>query len=243
MPSFWRVLNQVIDDADILVEVLDARDISGTRNKELEDKAAKRGKRLIFAINKCDLVDRERLDKEKKSLENSVYVSATERLGTAKLREHILKNSGSNRQVKVGIVGYPNTGKSSIINALVGREKAKASSESGFTKGMKYVKVSSRILLIDSPGVIPYREKDEKKHGSTGSVDHSKVKDAEAVVMRLLEEHKQTLLDFYSCDDGDIDHFLEHVASMYNFVKKGAEPNLDRAARKVIRDYQSGKIK
>ena len=56
---------------------------------------------------------------------------------------------------KVGVLGYPNTGKSSIINALKGRASAPTSPVSGYTKGMQWIRASKRMYLLDPPGVFP----------------------------------------------------------------------------------------
>ncbi|MFP4189435.1 MAG: GTPase [Candidatus Woesearchaeota archaeon] len=242
MPNFWRVLDKVIADADVIVEVLDSRSVSETRNREIEDKVLRSGKKLVLAMNKCDLVSKEKLEQYKKELENAVFVSAKDRHGTAILKDAILKIAGYPKSLNIGIVGYPNTGKSSLINSLVGRSRARSSPESGFTKGMQKIRLSSRITLIDTPGVIPYMEKDELKHGTIGSVDHSKVKDPESVFLDIFTKHKDAITRHYGTDAEDYDDFLEAIAGRFNYLKKGAEGDTTRAARKILKDWQSGKI-
>ena len=65
MASFWNIVNKVIRESDILLEVLDARMVKETRNKEIEDKVKKSGKILIYVINKCDLVEKPTLERYK----------------------------------------------------------------------------------------------------------------------------------------------------------------------------------
>jgi ribosome biogenesis GTPase A len=157
MNSYWAIVNKVIRDADILLEVLDARSVDASRNEEVEDKVREAGKTLIYVVNKCDLVDKRTMEKMKKKLKPSVFVSATERLGTSYLREEIMKRAPKGA-FKVGVLGYPNTGKSSIINSLKGRSSARASSVSGFTHGCQNVRISQRFMLIDSPGRVKARD-------------------------------------------------------------------------------------
>ncbi len=57
MPSFWRHVNQVLREADLIIEVLDARLINETRNRELELKVTNLGKKLLYVVNKSDLVN------------------------------------------------------------------------------------------------------------------------------------------------------------------------------------------
>ena len=244
MPNFWRMVDGVIEEADILLEVLDSRSVDKTRNIEIENKVRYSGKTLIYVFNKCDLVDIEKLKLLKKDLKPSVFVSAKDFEGTKKLREAILKNSGSKKTVFVGVLGYPNTGKSSIINALAGKASAKTSNESGFTKGMQYIRVSQRIKLIDTPGVIPYLEKNENKHGFTSAVDSSKVKDPEGVVFDLMETHPSLVECFYGVEEcSDPSDVLDLVSIKLGHLKKGGIPDSKRTARMILKDWQTGKLK
>ena len=150
MSNYWRLVNKVIDSASILLEILDARNVDETRNKEIENKVAKSGKVLIYVINKCDLVEKDDVEKISKTLHPCVFVSAKEMLGTRLLRQEIMKNAPKDK-FSVGVLGYPNTGKSSIINALKGRASAPTSPVSGYTKGIQLIKITQRMYLIDTP--------------------------------------------------------------------------------------------
>src|SRR3989344_341880 len=171
MTTYWTLVKEVIHRADILLEVLDARLPDETRNPELEGKIKEIGKKIIFVMNKSDLVSQDIMEKEKKRLQKispTVFVSSKLHQGTKMLREEILKNV-SKDQIKVGVLGYPNVGKSSIINVLKGKKSAPTSSFSGYTKGLMDVRITSRIMLVDTPGVIPYMERNEFKHALIGT--------------------------------------------------------------------------
>ena len=118
MVNYWKIVNEVIRRSDIIILVLDARYIEDTRNKELEDKIIRSEKPILYVINKCDLVPREE-HKYIKSLNPSIYISAKDHLGTANLRKKIMITAQDvkTEMIHVGIVGYPNVGKSSIINS------------------------------------------------------------------------------------------------------------------------------
>src|SRR3989344_8471730 len=139
MPSFWRHVNKVLVNSDIIIEVLDARMIEETRNMEIEEKIERLGKKILYVITKCDLADIKKLEEERKRLRPSVFISSTEKLGTTILKKKILELCHGERVV-VGVVGYPNVGKSSLINALSGRGSARTSAQSGFTKGLQKIR-------------------------------------------------------------------------------------------------------
>ena len=248
MPSsFWRVVNEVMKESDILLEVLDSRLVEQTRNREIEDKARKIRKPLIYVINKCDLVEKGEMEKLKKQLTPSVFVSATQRLGTTILIHEIIKQTNlltkKPKKVIIGVLGYPNTGKSSLINMLAGRARAKTSPISGYTKGKQMVKLQKGIYLMDTPGVLPYRESDSTKEIIIASKDQTKLSEPDLAVMELIRRFKGSIESYYGVKTNeDPEKVLESIAIKYNRVKKGGEPDIDVIARKILQDWQRGKI-
>jgi ribosome biogenesis GTPase A len=241
MPSFWRHVNTVLKEADLIIQVLDARMIEETRNSELEEKVYASGKVLLYVVTKCDLVPRGTLDPIKRVLVPAVFISATEHHGTTILKKKILELSRG-ESVTVGVVGYPNVGKSSLINALAGRKVARTSSESGFTKGLQKIKVDNKIMLLDTPGVFPAGEKDTVKHGRTGAVDYARIKDPEMAALRLIEDEMEVVEGYYGVYGEEADDILIEIALKYKKLSKGGKPNLEVTARMVLRDWQKGKM-
>ncbi len=244
--GFWKIVNKVIDRSDILLEVLDARMVEKTRNEEIEDKIKFSGKPIIYVINKCDLVNKEEVERYKNKMRPCVFISATKRLGTTILLHEIIMQSNflkKDGRVVVGVLGYPNTGKSSVINVLAGRHSVRTSPISGYTKRPQLVKMRDKLYLMDTPGVFAYMERDEKKHSIIAAKDESKIKDPDLTVMNLMREFEGMVEAFYEVKKSkDPEKTLTEIAIKYNRLKKGGEPDTQVMARKILQDWQSGRM-
>ncbi|KAK1055523.1 GTPase required for pre-60S ribosomal subunit nuclear export and maturation [Friedmanniomyces endolithicus] len=161
----WNELYKVIDSSDVVIHVLDARDPLGTRCRSVEkyirDEAPH--KHLLFILNKCDLVRTSVAAKWVKLLSQeyptlAFHASLTNSFGKGTLISLLRQFSSlhSNRkQISVGFIGYPNTGKSSIINTLRKKKVCKTAPIPGETKVWQYITLMKRIYLIDCPGIVP----------------------------------------------------------------------------------------
>jgi ribosome biogenesis GTPase A len=109
------------------------------------------------------------------------FVSCTKHRGIKNLRDKIkqmsksVKKNENNKfdRIQVGIIGYPNTGKSSITNSLIGRMSASVGAEAGHTKGIQKLRMTKDILILDSPGVIP--KEDYSLHEQEKIIKHERV--------------------------------------------------------------------
>jgi ribosome biogenesis GTPase A len=243
MANFWKVVNEVMRKSDVIMLVLDARFVEDTRNIELEDKIAKSGKPILYVINKCDLALQSDLDKTK-SIRPSVYISAKDHLGTTLLRKKIMMIAMpiKHETIHVGIVGYPNVGKSSIINALSGRASAKVSNVSGYTKNKQHVRVSKKLVLIDTPGVIPYMEKDNYKQALIGTINVAKIKNPDLLVMSIMENNPGLIERKYDVKSDEYKEIvLENIAKKRGVLLKGGVPDIRRMAEMILQNLQKVK--
>jgi ribosome biogenesis GTPase A len=247
MANYWKLVNDVIFQSDVLLLLLDARLVEETRNDEIEHKVKLRNKPLIYVITKCDLIPKEQLEHYKKELNPCVIVSSIKHFGTTMLRDRILieaKRAGiTDRLVKVGVLGYPNVGKSSLINSMKGRHVASTSIQSGHTRSVQEIRSDNRIMFWDTPGVIPYREKDRVKHALIGTIDFTKARDPEMAIIGLMAKFPKRIELFYGVDEKeDKDETIEEIAVKRNVLKKGGKPDSVRMARLILKDWQKGLI-
>lgn len=250
--KYPSLLNSIIQNSDIILEVLDARFPEETRNFEIENEIKKKNKIIIYILNKSDLVEKEKLMKFK--LYPHAAISCIQREGTKKLRDFIKRLSKpilkKKEKVFVGVIGYPNTGKSSLINALIGKSSARTASQAGFTKGIQKLRLAEKISLLDSPGVIPEKEyssiAQEKitRHAIVGGRSYSQIKDPEIVAADLMKKYPGVLEKFYKIHaDGDPEFLIENLGREKRFMKRGGEIDEDKTARFILKDWQEGKIR
>jgi hypothetical protein len=243
------LLENLIDISDIILEIFDARFPKEMQNKEIEKLIKAKGKQIIYVLNKSDLTR-----KRDKSLNPRVFVSCKNRTGITELRNmikqeaHKVRTKGNYQFVQVGVIGYPNTGKSSLINLLVGKNLAKTGSEAGFTKGIQKLRLTENIHLFDSPGVIPaedYSMTDEGKiaqHAKIGGRSHNQVKNPELAINEIVKSNKEDLERFYNLKFDDAEDLIDLIGHKGGFLKKGGEVNSDRTARLILKDWQAGII-
>ena len=252
--SVPSLIDQVINEADVVLEILDARFIETTRNAEIENKVKSLGKILVYIFNKSDLVDIGKLKTQEnfEELKPNLFFSSINRKGSATLRRLIKMQVKKIKKdvVNVGIIGYPNTGKSSLTNLLVGRSVARTSSEAGFTKGIQKIKISNGVYLIDTPGVIPIAEKTYgnrkllAKHSKIGAITWYKAKDPDVIVFEIMKEYPGVLEAHYKIKaDGDVELLIEELGRKFHYLKKGNEVDEDRTAKHILREWQEGKIR
>ena len=266
--KYPQVAKNIVDTSDIILEVLDARFFKETRNNELEEEIAKQKKKIIYVLNKSDLVKPSKLRELKATVYPSVSVSCIKRKGIKDLRDLIKRVAkeiekrekreirkdkvvmGNDSRIKVGVIGYPNAGKSSILNLLAGKSAAGVGADAGFTRNVQKIRLSEDIILIDSPGVIPdeqYSLTDKEKisdHSLFGGKSYTQIKEPDLVVARLMEKFPNSLEKFYKIDaKGDSEVLIEEVGKKKGFKKPGNKVDEDKAAREILKDWQFGKIK
>lgn len=149
------------------------------------------------------------------------------------------------KQISIGLVGYPNTGKSSIINTLKQKKVCNVAPLPGETKVWQYITLMKRIYLIDCPGVV---------YGSSNDTETDIVLKGVVRVENITmpEEHIKALLvrvrDEYIVNTygikswTDHEHFLEQLATKGGRLLKGGEPDISTVAKMVLNDWIRGRL-
>jgi len=276
--AYLSELRKVIEGADVILQVLDARDPEGTRSTAIEDMVLSHyQKKLVLVLNKADLVPHDvltgwltvlrklhptipfkcntqqqkdnlgrssgKISKQEDATRTTQTVGADELLG-------LLKNYSRNGDIKtvisVGIVGFPNVGKSSLINSLMRTRAVGVSSTPGFTSSMQEVILDKNIRLLDSPGVV-FADGNTNATALRNCVNVETMVDVQTPVTAILERCPQPyLMQLYSIPKfplNDCTAFLALVARAQGKLKKGGVPNIEAAARAILHDWNDGKIK
>jgi len=251
----WNELYKVMDSSDVVIHVLDARDPIGTRCRSVEKylKEEAPHKHLIFVLNKCDLVPTSvaaawvrALSKEYPTL--AFHASINNSFGKGSLIQLLRQFSSlhsDRKQISVGLIGGPNTGKSSIINTLLKKKVCTVAPIPGETKVWQYVSLMKRIYLIDCPGVVPPSSQDTPTDlVLRGVVRVEKVENPEQYIDALMSRVKQRHLEktYELTGWTNATEFLELLARKGGRLLRGGEPDLDGVAKMVLNDFMRGRI-
>ncbi|KAE8881791.1 hypothetical protein PF005_g27595 [Phytophthora fragariae] len=280
--AYMKELRKVVDKADVVLEVLDARDPMGCRTLDMEDAIGNRhGKKLVLVLNKVDLVPPHVLQPWLKYLRGfyptvafkastqnqskhlsanfgkadkaaGEAVSGSKAVGTDALMQ-LLKNycrsHGVKTAITVGVIGYPNVGKSSVINSLKRSKAASVSCTAGHTKVMQEVHIDSKIKLLDCPGIV-FDHSDSSALLLRNCINTESMADPVGAVQVLLTrcqpaqlaELYQLPVDAVAKCFQDAVQFLVLVAQTKGKLGKGGIPDRQAAARIVLQDWNRGKL-
>lgn len=247
-----RVRN-VLKMVDIVLMLIDARFPEDTKIPMVIREVKKRKKKLIFVVTKGDLVMPG--EREKMRQKGYIVTSAKYMFGKKKLL-NILNTMADKkgRKIYVGVVGYPDVGKSSFINYLVGRKKTKVSPIAHTTIGQQYIRLNDKVTLVDTPGIA--EDKSLTSLAIKGGVSPEQVSDAIPIVRRIVNRMITTnkfnrIEEYYDFKpskevtkeniDDIVSELLLHIAKKRNLKIKGGEYNIDEAAKIMMREFQRGK--
>ncbi|KAL9559274.1 hypothetical protein PS6_000855 [Mucor atramentarius] len=280
--AYYREFRKVLENADVILEVLDARDPLGTRTRSVERMVMDSGleKKIILVMNKIDLVPKENVEQWLKYLRNeypaiafkastqsqrnnlsqsnvstdaasSNMLNSAECLGAdtlIKLLKNYCRNINLKTSITVGIVGYPNVGKSSVINSLKRSKVCGVGSTPGFTKVAQQITLDKNIKLLDCPGIVFAQQGQDGQNAAEITLRNcvkvelldDPITPVEVIVSRCTTEQ---LMKMYNVAYFNNAHeFLVLLAQQRGKLKKGGVADTHQVARHVLTDWNGGKI-
>ncbi|EHY64920.1 nuclear GTP-binding protein [Nematocida ausubeli] len=250
----WAELYKVLDSSDVVIHILDARDPLGTECTNIKRYMNEhKHKHLIYLLNKVDLLPTGVTAKwlaylSKTTPTLAYHASSIDRnygkQSLLNLLRQFAKLHPDKKQISVGFVGYPNVGKSSIINTLKSKIVCTVAPIPGQTKVWQYISLMKRIYLIDCPGIVPAADKNETDVVLKGVVRVENITSPEDHVEALLKKaEKKHIHNLYGIEPGD-DHleFLEKLAKQSGRLLKGGVADITAVSKIVLHDWLRGRI-
>ena len=262
MTKARRQMQEDLKLIDLMIELVDARVPAASRNPDI-DELGKNKARLIL-LNKSDLADERGNDAWMEYFKGKGYsvVKVNSRSGAGMKAinsavqeackekiERDRKRGILNRPVRAMVVGIPNVGKSTFINAYAGRACAKTGNKPGVTKGKQWIRLSKQLELLDTPGILWPKFEDQevgKRLAFIGSIK-DEILNLEELSLELLDyirtNYPGLLNTRYGIEEeGTPVSLLEAVADKRKCLIRGQEIDYAKAAGIVMEEFRNGKI-
>ena len=266
-----KTKEQIIEDLkliDIVIEILDARVPLASQNPDIED--AIKNKKKIIVLNKADLADNNSTNKwieyyTKKGIK-AVAVEANTSKGIkdvieaikkeySEIKEKYVQKGRIGKAIRVMVVGIPNVGKSTFINGLAKRNTAKVGNKPGVTKQKQWIKVTNDIELMDTPGMLwpKFKDNEQGVHlafvGTIGESSVDKEEIAYYLLDYLIKNYPQKLENRFNLEvkDGNNNQketmeVLEEIARKRGALLSGGNINMQKISDVILNEFQSGKL-
>jgi len=252
-----KELVKVMPSVDLVIEVLDARIPYSSENPLLGE--LRGDKPCIRLLNKKDLADDHRTqewqawleqDAGVKTLATSIHERART-LGIIDLAHKMMPHKiGTDRDIEALIIGIPNVGKSTIINALAQRKIAKTGNEPAVTKHQQRIRLSDDLVLFDTPGMLwPKVENPDSGYrlAVTGAIrdtalDHTDIAwFAADFLLKHYPDRIKSRNDILELPDTE-EAYLTLLAKQRGCVASGGKVDFDRVSKVLLQEIRSGKF-
>lgn len=262
MTKAIRQMKEDIKLIDLVIELLDARIPISSRNPEI-DHLGQNKARLIL-LNKADLADESQNNQwieyfKKKGIvalkinsKNKQGIKEINNAVTIACKEKIEKNRKKgiiNRPIRAMVVGIPNVGKSTFINAYAGKNCTKTGNKPGVTKGKQWIRLNKNLELLDTPGILwpKFNDRMTGMHlAFIGSMNDNILDVSELAyqLIKLLNHLYPGIINTRYKIKGDEDplEVMYQVAEVRGCKLKGNQPDLEKTSGIILDDFRSGKL-
>ena len=262
MTKAKRQMQEDIKLIDLVIELVDARVPLSSRNPDIDD-LGKNKARLIL-LNKSDLADDAQNEKWIEYFKAKGYhalkINSKNKSGIKEINnvvneackekiERDRKRGIKNRPVRAMVVGIPNVGKSTFINAYAGRNCAKTGNKPGVTKGKQWIKLSKTLELLDTPGILWSKFEDQAiglKLALIGSINDNilDVSDMAYEFVKILNNsYENAIPNRFGVEKNDDPlKMLEGIAEVRGCKLKGNVLDLEKASSILLEEFRSGKL-
>jgi len=266
MTKTKRQIQSSLKLVDAVAEIIDARIPVSSRNPDLAKLV--QNKPRVILLNKCDMANQTAtkmwIDYFKKQNLVAIPVDCKSGRGLDKFAPAVntvmshkiarLKEKGMvNPTIRIMIVGIPNVGKSSFINKMVKKNRAKVEDRPGVTRGNQWYTIAKNLEMLDTPGVL-WPKFDDKTVGEhlafTGAVK-DQILDIELLAVRLLDFIKELKPDDFiirfKLENEDIENIdsyelLKIIGKKRGMLVSGGEIDTERASIMLLDEFRSAKL-
>jgi ribosome biogenesis GTPase A len=263
MAKAKKLIKENLNLVDVVLEVVDARIPRSSSNPDINHILRKKPR--VIALNKQDLAE-ERATKEwikyyrllgynaasvngvkKQGIKN--LVSAIKVQAEPVLKE-LEKKGRRRRAIRVMVIGIPNSGKSTIINALVDKTTVKTANKPGVTRGPQWVRAIDGIELLDTPGLL-WPKFDNRDTGfklaATGAISDLVFSLEEVVrdlVDYLMKTNPEGLMERYKVSElfEDSDQNIEVIGRKRGLLASGGVVKMDQTSIMILQEFRNGKL-
>ncbi|GAB3482163.1 ribosome biogenesis GTPase YlqF [Marinomonas epiphytica] len=252
-----REIAEVMTQVDIVIEVLDARIPDSSQNPMLN--TLREDVPVLRLLNKKDLADKQvvKLWLEHWQGNDTVMAhpfSTQDKSDVAKISQWVAQmvphRGSAEKPIRAMIAGIPNVGKSSLMNALLGRRVAKVGDEPAVTKSQQKLKVSHGFQLLDTPGILwPKIENPDASYrlAVTGAVRDTAIDYEEVALVGLeffMKDYTSLLTTRYKLKTMSEDAFevLKVIGSKRGALRSGGKVDMHKAAEVFLNDVRTGAI-
>lgn len=262
MTKAKRMMQENIKLIDLIIEVVDARIPLSSRNPDIDELG--RNKARLILLNKSDLADERQNEKWARYFAEKGFhvakINARTGAGVKGILPVIMeackekierdrRRGIKNRPVRAMVVGIPNVGKSTFINAFAGKACTKTGNKPGVTKGKQWIRINKNVELLDTPGILWPKFEDQEvgiRLAYIGSIkdDVLNMEELSLSLIEYLRGNYQGCLEkrYGISEEGSTLEIMEAIARARGCLKKGEELDYGKTAGILFDDFRSGRL-